>query len=60
MWQVLYKYYDKPFINKPAFVNFGPELIGKIYHTDTTWFYWFVCTIVAQAHILLMTIHILT
>ena len=48
-------YCDKFFINKPAFCNFLPELIKKIYRVATTCFYKFPCAIVAQAHISLMT-----
>ena len=53
-WQVYYKYCHRSFINKPAFLNFAPPLIKKIYHVDTSCFYKFVFTIVAQAHIFLM------
>ena len=55
MWQILHKYCDKLFINKPAFLIDVPQLIKKIYRAGTTWFYRFACAIVAQAHISLMT-----
>ena len=54
-WQVVYKYCDKSFINKPAFFNSVPQLIKKTYRAGTMWFYRFACTIGAQAHISLMT-----
>ena len=55
-WQVVYKYCDKSFVNKPTFFfNFVPQLIKKTYRADTTWFYRFTCAIGAQAHIFLMT-----
>ena len=52
-WQVVYKYCDKSFINKPTFLNFVPQLIKKI--SGRSWFCRFRCMIVAQAHISLMT-----
>ena len=54
-WQVVYKYCDKSFINKPTFLNIVPQLIKKTYRAGTTWLYKFPCTIVAQAHIALIT-----
>ena len=30
-WQVVYKYYNKSFINKYTFFNFVPQLIKKTY-----------------------------
>ena len=54
-WQVIYKYCDKSFINKPTFFNFVPQLIKKTYRAGTMWFYRFVCMRVAQVHISLMT-----
>ena len=54
-WQVVYKYCNKSFINKPTFLNFVPQLIRKIYHVSTARFYRFACVIVVQAHISLMT-----
>ena len=54
-WQVVYKYCDKSFINKPTFFSFVPQLIKKTYRAGTTWFYRFACAIGAQAHISLMT-----
>ena len=50
LWQVVYKYCEKSFINKPTFFNIVPQLIKKTYHVDTTWFYRFACSVVAQAH----------
>ena len=47
-WQVVYKYCDKSFINKPAFSTV-PQLIKKIYCVGTMWFYRFACAIIAQA-----------
>ena len=32
-----------------------PQLIKKTYNVDTTWFYRFACSVVAQAHNSLMT-----
>lgn len=40
-WQVLYRYCDKSFINKHAFLNFVPILIKKNYRTGI-WFYRFM------------------
>ena len=54
-WQDVYKYCDTSFINKPTFSNFVPQLIKEMYCVGTIWFYRFVCTIVMQAHISLMT-----
>ena len=53
--QVIYKCFDKSFINKPTFFNIVLWLIKKTYHMGTTWFYRFACTMVAQAHISSMT-----
>ena len=44
-WLVLHIYCDKFFINKPAFCNFLPELIKKIYRVATSWFYKFPCAV---------------
>ena len=55
LWQVVYKYSDKSFINKPTFFNIVPQLFKKTYRVGTTWFYRFACMIVVQAHISLMT-----
>ena len=54
IWQILHKYCDKFFINKPAFLIDVPRLIKKIYRAGTTWFHRFACAIVAQAYISLM------
>ena len=48
LWQAVYKYCDN-FINKPASLNFVSQLIQRIYHTGTTWFYRLAYGIVAQA-----------
>ena len=53
--KVVYRYCDKSFINKPAFLNFVPYLIKTIYCVGTIWFYIFAYVIVVQAHISLRT-----
>ena len=37
-WQVVYKYCDKSFINKPTFFNIVPQLIKKICRAGTACF----------------------
>ena len=34
--QVVYKYCDWPFINKPTFSNFAPQLLKKTYCSGLT------------------------
>ena len=54
-WEVVHKYCDMSFINKPTFLNFAPQLIKKTYCMGKTWFYRFACVIVVQALTSLMT-----
>ena len=51
----LNKYCDKSFINKPAFLNFVPQQIRRIYCAGKTWFHRSACVIITQAHVSLMT-----
>ena len=53
-WQVVYKYSDNSFMNKPTLLNFVPQFIQEIYVADWASFYRLACAIVPQAHISLM------